>query len=309
MTSTRAFLFGAIIVCALFLFLAPAMAQEGQQCAFGSDRRVAVQISSPLTESVPDTPVGLHISMTNHSDEEVFDGVLYLRVRGGSPEVTVDAFEALQSIDIAAGETVESDVVWRTPLGMMGGTYRIEAYVLTPEAPFVPLETSDASAHTLAIHGAGVGPYISREGITVDGRVYDDAFVLDPSATSTTIAIDVVNPLNTPFEGRVVWRIFERGLSPLAEPTAEYESELQIHPNSTIFAARTFEQLSSASYYVEAELTNDATRSRLGIFLARDADCGSTASGREQDSSYIVLLATVGILLGGGFLYFLWRND
>ncbi|HEY4488796.1 MAG TPA: hypothetical protein VJB97_04730, partial [Candidatus Paceibacterota bacterium] len=143
MCSSRFYCF-AVAAASLVVLVSAASALAAPSgpftCMLGALPSVSVSLYSDLTQTVPDAVLGFEAEIVNSKESRVSDGAMYIRVTSMSEEpIVVDEFVAARGIDVD-GEALRSVTFeWNVPLNIASGRYVMEAYLMSPGAPFIPL--------------------------------------------------------------------------------------------------------------------------------------------------------------------------
>ena len=310
----------------LYLSLSPASPESASNtaaaarpftCMLGALPGVIVALKSDLKQTVPDAVLGFEAEIVNSEESRVSDGAMYIRVMSMSEEpIVVDEFVAARGIDVD-GEALRSVTFeWNVPLGIANGRYVMEAYLMSPGAPFIPLvgETREEQFEFSVTSTNSAQPFIDTKLTTIDGIPYSSQWPVVEAGSSTSAVVKVwaVNPTDEPFEGRLIWRLYERGLSPLSEPLDVREVEVRLHPQDSMPYAYVFVSESGSPHYLEVELQGGGARSRAGIFMTGRNECpdGATGEAGERQSGLpSAFLIAIGIIVALGVAWEVWRKE
>lgn len=287
---------------------APVYAQTltGSSCPQFPQSGVSVVLSSELSTTAPDVPVGITASIDNTGTTAVNDGVLFVRVTDPSGGI-VNQFVPLRGVDLGAGATTSASFVWQVPLVALSGTYHVSAIFVSPQNAFVPppsLQAPAAGSLAMPVAGGQSGAVqFDLAGVMLQGASYDaglsTAFFSEANS-SVVVSVNVDNNTDIPYKGFVAWSLFNNGYSPLAEEPTGATTTVELHPHTS--KSVTFSVPVSADHteYLEGDLGGGAS-SVIGIYLVDGNTCSPAAlsSTPNNEETWLLTIAAAVIIAGG----------
>ena len=285
-----------------------AHAQTVSSCLSFPASDVSVALQSELSATVPDVPVGIIAVLKNEGQTPLHDGLLFARALDSSGNI-IDQFVAQSGVDLVPGGSATSTFVWRVPLLLPAGDYRVTASFVSPKTVFVPPPAfAESTDGALALRVAGsVRGTVRFDGATLgfDTATYDSkngVAYFDSAATSAVMRISVTNDSDTPYKGSVLWRLYDKGFSPLSQTPAPQTDVLELHPHTSAVVEHRVPVAPGQTYYLEADLGGTA-HGITGVYLADKNTCNPGGSLAETFGASTLWLALIAALIAGGIMF------
>jgi hypothetical protein len=274
---------GAFVIAPIALH-AQTQAFDPQSFCTKPDAGATVSLSSEVSSTVTDVPIGIVADITNPNPYPLTGGALYVRVYKASAvgakqsdPVIVDAFTATSDINMLAQSSTQRTFEWRVPVTIPSGTYRIAASFVSAQhlpAPAARYPSDGSSAIIdLKVKGSNIGEisFDTKHSTVAGVPVSSSDTSIQLAGEAIPVKAVVESTVGAPVSGSVAWKLFGWDNTPSIPALETQTANVFIHAMSSTSVSYSLPNISLPAFHLEGILSVGGSRDVISVNVVRAA--------------------------------------